>query len=356
MATKVNSQGLFASSLLFTEEPGALTPGFGEAPAGAPPTSSNRTPRPPEHNALQILIVEDNSDLRDIVARMVDALGHVVTVASTGKEALRQVHDSLPDIILLDIMMPEMDGFEFCQALQAGEQPHDCHIIITSARDALEDKVKGLELGAADYLTKPFNLAELKARLQVGERLARQRKLIRDQQARLEHLARVDTLTGLANRRHFDERLEEEWQRAVRYGHPLALLLCDIDHFKKINDTYGHTTGDTVLKHVAQTVLHDSRASDVIARYGGEEFVILLCETSLAQAATVAERLCAAVRTLSFSSLSGPAQVTMSIGVTELWEGRAESPPQLIAQADEALYAAKDRGRNRVECYKRKKS
>ncbi len=122
---------------------------------------------------LKVLIAEDSRDLRDIVARMVKALGHEVTLASTGKEALHQVHENLPDIVLLDIMMPEMDGFEFCHALQAEEKMRDFHILITSARDALEDKIKGLELGAVDYLTKPFSLAELRARLQVGERIVR---------------------------------------------------------------------------------------------------------------------------------------------------------------------------------------
>jgi diguanylate cyclase (GGDEF)-like protein len=198
-------------------------------------------------------------------------------------------------------MMPEMDGFEFCHALQAEEKMREFHIIITSARDSLEDKVKGLELGAADYLTKPFSLAELRARLQVGERIVRQQKSSKDQQTHLEHLAREDTLTGLTNRRHFDERLQEEWQRAVRHGHSLALLLCDIDYFKKVNDTYGHTCGDMVLKEVGQTLLHYSRTSDVVARYGGEEFVILLCEANMAQAAVAAERLRIAVKALSFS-------------------------------------------------------
>jgi diguanylate cyclase (GGDEF)-like protein len=298
-------------------------------------------------------MAEDNRDLRDIVARMVKALGHEVTVASTGKEALHQVHENPPDIVLLDIMMPEMDGFEFCHALQAEEKMREFHIIITSARDALEDKVKGLELGAADYLTKPFSLAELRARLQVGERIVRQQKSSKDQQTHLEHLAREDTLTSLTNRRHFDERLQEEWQRAVRHGHSLALLLCDIDYFKKVNDTYGHTCGDMVLKEVGQTLLHYSRTSDVVARYGGEEFVILLCEANMARAAVAAERLRIAVKALSFSPPSGSFCISMSVGVASLEEGIPENAIQFLAQADEALYTAKDLGRDRVVCYNR---
>lgn len=308
--------------------------------------------QPPDQAALKILIAEDNRDLRDIVARMVKTLGHEVAVASTGKEALAQVHEHSPDIVLLDIMMPEMDGFEFCQALQTEEILRDFHIIITSARDALEDKVKGLELGAADYLTKPFSLAELRARLQVGERIVRHRKLIKEQQKQLAHLAREDMLTGLSNRRHFDERFQEERQRALRYGHSLSLLMCDIDHFKQINDVYGHGYGDTVLKGVAQALLRSSRASDVVARYGGEEFVVLLCETGSEQALVAAGRLCAAVKALSFTHPAGSFRVSMSVGVTTAAGGDLEDSARLLTEADEALYAAKRLGRDRVECFK----
>src|SRR5215831_7390702 len=177
METKAQSAASSVSSLSSLKEPLTFTLGVRPDTALPRPLPEKAT-RPSPHNALKVLIAEDNRDLRDIVARMVKALGHEVTVASTGKEALQQVHQQPPDIVLLDIMMPEMDGFEFCQALQAEEKLRDFHIIITSARDALEDKVKGLELGAADYLTKPFSLAELRERLQLGERIVRQQKSI----------------------------------------------------------------------------------------------------------------------------------------------------------------------------------
>jgi diguanylate cyclase (GGDEF)-like protein len=334
------------------KEPLSFT--FGAHHPTSPPPLPAKAPRPAGHNSLRVLIAEDNRDLRDIVARMVKTLGHEVTIASTGKEAFRLVHEHPPDIVLLDIMMPEMTGFEFCQALQAEETTHDFHIIITSARDALEDKVKGLELGAADYLTKPFSLAELRARLQVGERIVRHRKSIKEQKVQLEHLAREDTLTGLSNRRHFDERFQEEWQRALRYGHPLTLLLCDIDHFKQVNDAYGHTCGDTVLREVGQTLLRHSRASDVVARYGGEEFVILFCEASLGQALVAAERLRATIKALSFNQSSGSFHISMSIGVASSDGNPSTNPAQLLAEADEALYAAKGLGRDRVECYQKR--
>ncbi|MBI3301708.1 MAG: response regulator, partial [Deltaproteobacteria bacterium] len=221
-------------------------------------------PSPPAENApLGVLIVEDDKTIRDLLARMLSGMGHNVSVASTGKEALQRLREQPLDIVLLDVMMPEMDGFEFCRAVQAEEALRDLHIIITSARDALEDKVKGLELGAADYLTKPFSLMELKARIQVGERMVRYRKALKDQQILLEHLAREDTLTGLCNRRHFEERVQEEWLRAQRYHHPLSLLLGDIDHFKQVNDRYGHNVGDRLLQEVAGATAGQCRDTDL---------------------------------------------------------------------------------------------
>ena len=352
MATKDESvQSSVADSPLLKEAPSPLQTRLSTELLA----SAQTTPPQPERCKLRVLLAEDNQDLREIVARMVKTLGHEVMVASTGKEALQQVHAHAPDIVLLDIMMPEMDGFEFCQALQREELLRNVHIIITSARDALEDKIKGLDLGAADYLTKPFSLAELRARLQVGERLVRYRQSIKEQQTQLEHLAREDALTGLSNRRHFDERFQEEWSRAFRYGRPLSLLMCDIDHFKRINDVHGHVHGDAVLKAVGQALLRGSRSSDVLARYGGEEFVVLLCETVLEHAMAVAERLRAAVKELPFTtSPSGVFSVTISIGVSTLASGKPADLTQLLAEADEALYAAKRLGRDRVECYERR--
>jgi two-component system, cell cycle response regulator len=302
---------------------------------------------------LKVLVVEDERDIREIVTRLVSGMGYAVAVAMDGVEAMQRLREQCPDIVLLDIMMPQMDGFEFCRQVQADETFRDLHIIITSAKDALQDKVKGLELGAADYLTKPFSLTELKARIQVGERLVRYRKTLQDQQVRLEHLAREDELTGLYNRRYFEERATAEWLRANRYGRPLAMLLGDLDYFKRVNDGYGHGTGDVVLRRVAQLQLQHCRNSDTVARYGGEEFVILLSETKLEEAQLVAERLCEEVRNLKFTHSSGTFGVTISYGVATFQNGD-ENPHtlvELIEQADKALYEAKRKGRNRAECY-----
>ncbi|HEV8715721.1 MAG TPA: diguanylate cyclase [Candidatus Binatia bacterium] len=302
-----------------------------------------------EREALGVLVAEDNRDIREMVTLLVSSMGYRTYSAATGREALSQVRLHTPDIVLLDLMMPEMDGFEFCRAVQADPSLPTPHIIITSAKDALEDKVKGLELGAADYLTKPFNLTELKARIRAGERIVRYQKVLKEQQALLEQLAREDKLTGLCNRRHFEERAQEEYLRAQRYGRPLSLLLGDLDHFKHVNDRYGHAYGDMVLRQVGQTLLLHCRSSDLVARYGGEEFTVLLFETDAEPAERVAKRLCAAVRALSFAHPSGPFHVTISFGVASLQHQREQDLTTLLEKADQALYTAKQNGRDRVE-------
>jgi len=329
-------------------------------PAPPPPPPLPQPPSQPlqdvpapaaERTPLDVLIVDDDQIIREMVARMVRGMGHTVCIAATGRDALRQLHEHMPDIVLLDIMMPEMDGFEFCRTVQADEALRDLHIIITSAKDALEDKVRGLELGAADYLTKPFSMTELKARIQVGERIVRYRKALKEQQVLLEFMAREDKLTGLSNRRHFEERAQEECLRAHRYNHPLSLLFGDIDHFKAVNDRYGHAYGDLVLKEVAQTLLQHCRNNDLIARHGGEEFTVLLIETLIEDGLPVAERLRAAVKALTFSHPSGPFHVTISFGITCMESEQSQSLAELLEEADKALYTAKRNGRDRVERY-----
>ncbi|MSQ47281.1 MAG: diguanylate cyclase [Deltaproteobacteria bacterium] len=302
---------------------------------------------------LGVLVVEDDREIRDMVTLMVKSMGYTVVTAVNGKDALIQLRRQPVDIVLLDLMMPEMDGFEFCQQVRAIPTLHDLHIIITSARNALEDKVRGLELGAADYLTKPFSLAELQARIKVGERIVRYQKTLQAQRTQLEHLAREDALTGLANRRRFEERAREELLREGRYQHPLSVLLADLDHFKEINDTYGHSYGDSVLKEVAHTFTRHCRSSDLCARYGGEEFAVLLPETPLPDARLVADRLCTAIRGLTFAQATTTVHVTVSLGIACFDANNPQSLEEFMEQADQALYAAKRNGRNRVEVYTR---
>jgi diguanylate cyclase (GGDEF)-like protein len=300
----------------------------------------------PAKEPLRVLVVEDHPDSREMIVYMVEEMGYKVYAAATGKEALSLLRERLADIILLDVMMPEMDGFEFCRIVGADPNLHDLHIIITSSKGTLEDRVKGLELGAADYLIKPFSLTELKARIGVGERIVRYQKVLKEQQALLEQIAREDKLTGLHNRRHFEERAQEECIRAIRYQRPLSLLVGDIDYFKQVNDHYGHARGDTVLREVGQTLLKHCRTNDLLARCGGDEFGILLPETPVEEALKMAERLCTAVAELAFTHQTHSFHVTMSFGVTCLVNHQL---PELMDEADRALYSAKHKGRNRVE-------
>ena len=316
---------------------------------GGKTVSKESDPSAEERATLGVLIAEDNHDIREMVTLLVSSMGYRTYGAVTGREALSQLRMHTPEIVLLDVMMPEMDGFEFCRAVQADPSLPTPYIIITSAKDALEDKVKGLELGATDYLTKPFNLTELKARIRAAERIVRNEKKLKEQQSLLEQLAREDKLTGLCNRRHFEERAQEECLRAQRYGHSLSLLLGDLDHFKQVNDRYGHACGDMVLRQVSQTLLLHCRNSDLVARYGGEEFTVLLFETDAEHAERVAERLCAAIRALSFTLPSGPFHITISFGVASLQHRRDQDLTALLEKADQALYTAKQKGRDRIE-------
>ena len=309
-----------------------------------PEVSPPVTKPAPSETPLAILVVEDDQDIREMVTLLVKRMGHAVYSATTGKEALALIRSHA-----VDVMMPEMDGFELCRRIQDDGTLRDLHIIITSAKDTLEDKIVGLELGAAYYLTKPFSLAELRARIGVGERIVRAQKALKEQQSMLEQVAREDALTERPNRRAFEERAEAECIRAVRYLHPLTLLIGDLDHFKEINDHYGHAQGDIVLKRGGQTILDTCRTSGTTARYGGEEFAILLSETGMDEAQIVADRICAAVRALSFSPPADPFGVTISLGMASLLPGHPQQYLELLEQADKALYTAKRNGRDRVE-------
>jgi diguanylate cyclase (GGDEF)-like protein len=291
----------------------------------------------------KILIVDDVPANIKLLGEALRA-DHDIFIATSGEKALEIALTQLPDLVLLDVMMPEMDGYEVCRRLKEDDRTKGIPVIFITAKDQSEDELRGLELGAVDYVTKPFYLPIAKARVNTQLRLRSKEEL-------LERLANLDGLTEIPNRRSFDEYLDQEWRRAKRNETSLALILMDIDYFKKYNDNYGHGAGDTCLAQVAQALRGALyRAGDMVARYGGEEFVAVLPETNLEAAAAVAEKMRVAVAALSISHLFSEAGdiVSLSLGVADAVPAEGTSPEELLLAVDKNLYRAKESGRNRV--------
>ncbi len=290
-----------------------------------------------------VLIVDDTPQNIHVLMQAMEENSRILS-AKSGEEALRKVREDKPDLILLDVMMPGMDGFEVCRRLKQDEATKDIPVIfVTAVADNVHEE-KGLKLGAIDYIRKPFHLPVARVRIQNHLRLKRKSDL-------LEQLVRIDGLTDICNRRGFDEVLDREWKRCRRHGAPLALIMVDIDHFKVFNDTYGHADGDACLARVARTIsLSLKRSTDLAARYGGEEFAVLLPETPLAAAREIAETIRRKVRDLGIAHACAQSHVTISLGAACLRpaENDAEGPGRLVRLADQALYQAKSQGRDQV--------
>ena len=288
---------------------------------------------------MKTLIVDDDPAALAIAkAHLGKELLEVVS-ACGGPEGLDQARRQEPDLILLDIDMPGMSGFQVCEALKEDPQLSTIPVIFLTGSSGMDTLEHGLDLGAIDYVRKPFDGVELRARV----RSALRTKHLQDL---LVKLANVDPLTEILNRRGFAERLGQEWDRTRRYGSVFALLMADIDHFKRINDTYGHPTGDRLLRIVAQTLAAGCREADVVARYGGEEFTVLLPQQTVDSAVSVAERLRQNIAAINLSVPHGNEKVTASFGVAD--STTCPPPDDVIQAADQALYAAKQGGRNRV--------
>jgi diguanylate cyclase (GGDEF)-like protein len=291
-----------------------------------------------------ILLVDDNAVNLTLLEA---ALGgeYEIRVATGGAQALEVVESGVPlDLILLDVMMPEMDGYEVCRRVKSNPQIRRCPVIFVTALDEEADEERGFALGAVDYITKPVSIPVVRARVRTHIALKKQADL-------LEELCRIDALTQIANRRRFDEAYEQEWRRAARDGKPLSVLLADVDHFKGFNDHYGHGAGDSCLCRVAASLASAvSRPGDLVARYGGEEFVAVLPGTEGEGAHRIAERMCSAIRALEIPHAHSSAApiLTISIGCATCSPASADSPAQLVEVADRMLYRSKKEGRNRV--------
>ena len=290
-----------------------------------------------------VLIVEDDGTIQSLLSAVLGGEWDVRT-AATGEGGVKLAAERTPDLVLLDIGLPDIDGLEVCRRLKSDPRLAEVPIIFLTARTSGEDEVDGLQAGGIDYITKPINPAVLKARVRNHLEL----KQNRDQ---LVHLARTDGLTGLYNRRTFDDLLQREWRRLARTGEPIAVIIMDVDHFKLYNDTYGHGGGDVCLQRVARAALGAlQRPADIVARYGGEEFVALLPETKLDGAIAVAEAIRRSVAALEIphaSSNTAP-YVTVSLGAACTIPQPDSDPAALIEIADQQLYASKSAGRNRA--------
>jgi diguanylate cyclase (GGDEF)-like protein len=290
-----------------------------------------------------VLVVDDDITTVKFIAQAIKDEYEVI-FALSAIECLQKASQALkPDLILLDVKMPKVDGFEICDTLKrTPETQHIPVVFITSAKLA-SDQVKGFELGATDYLTKPIDIKILKARLRAHIRQSTDIK-------HLEALVLTDTLTGVANRRKFNEAIESDWKLAIRDKTPISLLMIDIDDFKRFNDHYGHPEGDKCLISVSNTLQKTvERPIDMVARIGGEEFIILLPNTDLEGAEYIAQKVIDAIRDLKYPHTESSVSqfVTLSIGVSCAWPSNQDEPELIIQAADKGLYKAKHEGKNR---------
>lgn len=290
-----------------------------------------------------ILVVDDTLANVNILKSLLQESGYSVRAATSGKVALMICEKRSPDLVLLDVRMPEMDGYEVCRRLKAGEKTREIAVIFISALNTPDDKMEAFEAGGVDFISKPFDVTEVLTRVKTHVRLQMLQRQLREKNRELAQLAATDPLTGLYNRRSFLERLRNCQYANNRYGTPCSLLMFDLDNFKTINDQYGHNVGDQVLQTVAERTRRLLRETDVAARWGGEEFMILAPHTGQDDAVCLAERL---RKCFAEESIEPVGRVTASFGIAQ--NDHCNSLEALTHLADQALYAAKAAGRNCV--------
>lgn len=311
-----------------------------------------------ETTAMHILIAEDEPVSRRVLRVALQKMGHSVLEAADGGEALRILEDEDVRLVIADWMMPNVDGLELVRRIRSQGQTsvqgeadsRYTYVILLTSRGQKQDVVDGLTAGADDYITKPFDRDELMVRIHAGERVIELEDKLAAQNAELQRMALLDGLTGIPNRRDFDDKLLKIGEQSRRGGRPFSVVMIDLDHFKGLNDTLGHEAGDDALRAVAGILQENVRTSDSAFRYGGEEFVCLLPDTSADGAAQVAERLRCKV---ADARIPNPGNVrgghlTVSVGLAAYTPGSGVPPATVLAQADQALYRAKEQGRNRV--------
>jgi two-component system cell cycle response regulator len=302
--------------------------------------------------APTVLIVDDDELVLAHLKELVTAAGYGVRTAATGVEALAALENSSASIVVTDLNMPGMNGLDLCRRIREHARPGYVYIILLTVRDQEEDILVGLDAGADDYLSKRTSAAQFTARLRIAKRVLALEYSLKSALEKKHHLAMTDSLTGAYNRRYFTRHLARELKRAQRFGGDVSLLMLDIDHFKQVNDTYGHVVGDVVLRKMSRLISRAlSRTTDWCARLGGEEFAVVLEGTNLADARVCAEKVRQAIAATPIHTSAGVVHITVSVGISGLEEiADRGSATVLVLQerADINLYASKAAGRNRV--------
>ncbi len=304
----------------------------------------------------KILLVDDIAINLELQKAYLQGSGYDVVLAMDGEEALQKVYEEKPDLVLLDIMMPKKNGYEVCRLLKNDPETRFTPVIMVTALKDIEDKIKGIEAGADDFISKPFNKTELMARVRsllrikfLHDELENKMEQLDEARKELQQLAITDGLTGLFNYRYFRSQLDHELERARRHHLELSLIMLDIDFFKNYNDSNGHPAGDIVLKEIADAVQENIRKIDIPCRYGGEEFILILPDTGKTAAVVVAEKIRGLIERMAFKNQEKQpnGQLTISIGVATFPED-GETSNKLVEKVDENLYRAKQTGRNKV--------
>ncbi len=298
---------------------------------------------------FKILAVDDSAVSRKLVEQSLWGDRYIVLFARNGREALALFAEHRPAVVVTDWDMPDIGGLELCKRIRRDFQGSYSHLILLSGNTEKQQVVEGLSAGADDYLTKPFHAGELVARVEVGLRIVELHRQIQAKNRLLEEMALTDTLTGLPNRRALDVWAPRQLSAAARHGFSVWVVMADLDLFKKVNDTFGHDAGDTVLKSFAKLLAANIRQSDICARLGGEEFLLMITHTDKKNASLVVERMRRQVERKNFTFGNSTITVTASFGVAGFCGTKPPDLNDLMSRADAALYAAKHNGRNRIE-------
>jgi diguanylate cyclase (GGDEF)-like protein len=298
---------------------------------------------------FKVLVADDSRIYRKLVEQTLSEKQYAVLFAKNGQEAIDLFSEHQPSLVITDWMMPDLTGIELCERIRNHSRDSYTYIIILTGITEKNELVKGLAAGADDYLTKPFHSNELLARVGVGRRIVELHRQLEAKNSLLQELALTDSLTGLPNRRAIEDWATRQLSGAIRYGFSFLVGLADLDHFKTVNDTYGHDAGDTVLKKFAEILRAHSRRSDICGRIGGEEFLFVLTHTSQDNAKIVIERIRAELQATKFDFDGTSLAVTASFGLASFDPSQHADFNRLVTQADVALYAAKRAGRNRLE-------